>query len=114
MPSLLSLLILVSSDQITLFQSSNVQFSCSKAHYNRALLCTFDSFGFFTLFIALRPCSLKVRLTVVGETLYSLSRLIVLVASSAVFVLPLATKRARARLSLDVNLLGRPRMGSDL
>lgn len=67
MPSILSLLVLISSDQKTLFQLLRIRFSCSKALFNRAIYCAFDSFTVFTFLIALKSSPRNFFLTAVGE-----------------------------------------------
>src|SRR3979490_2092297 len=61
------LLILVTSDQITLFQSSTVHSLCLRAKANHFFLCTAVSNGFF-LVTALNECCLSTFLTVCGKT----------------------------------------------
>src|SRR3979490_1148151 len=58
------LLILVSSDQITLFQSSTVHSLCLRAKLTRFFLCTAVSNGFFFFVTALNECCLSTFLTV--------------------------------------------------
>lgn len=52
-PSIFSLWIVVSIKRMMPFWFSRVQFLSSKAHCNRAHLCTFDCFGFLTILAAL-------------------------------------------------------------
>src|SRR5882762_12549 len=62
------LLILVSSDQNTLFQSSTVQFWYFRAKAKRFFLCTALSNGFFFLVTALNECFLRTFRTVCVQT----------------------------------------------
>src|SRR3954465_1214629 len=63
-PSDPNLLILVSSDQITFYQSSRVHSLCFKAKTNYFFLCTAVSNGFFFFVTALNECLLRTFLTV--------------------------------------------------
>lgn len=89
---------------MTCFQSSKVQFSCIKAHCNRAFSLFVDIIGFFASLTALRPCSISVRLTNLRLILSSLRELMIIVASTVILVPSLVTKRVKTRLSQDVNL----------
>src|SRR5882757_3505884 len=68
LPSDPNLLILVSSDQITLFQSSTVHSLCFKAKANLCCLCLTLRKGFFFFTTALNECFLRTLLTVSEET----------------------------------------------
>src|SRR5437588_3232371 len=62
------LLILVSSDHITLFQSSTVQCWYLRAKANLLLLLPLESRGFFFFTTAFNEASLRIFLTVWGKT----------------------------------------------
>src|SRR6266568_3337533 len=64
LPSDPILLILVSSDQMTLVQSSTVQCWCLRAKASLYCLCFTDKSGFFFLTTALRDADLRTFLTV--------------------------------------------------
>ena len=67
-PSEPNLLIFVSSDHITLFQSSVVQFSCLLAKASRSLRFFLDNMGFFFFSAALSPPPRRTLLTVLSLT----------------------------------------------
>src|SRR5436190_13837481 len=67
LPSDPSLLILVSSDHITFFQSSTVQCWCVRAKSILAFLCFLERKGFFFLATAFRPAALRLQRTVWAE-----------------------------------------------
>src|SRR3979490_3301407 len=73
------LLILVSSDQIPLFQFSTVHSLCLRAKANRFFLCTAVSNGFFFFVTALNECCLSTFLTVCGQTGWEMMVLMCLV-----------------------------------
>src|ERR1700724_1134771 len=77
------LLILVSSDQITLFQSSTVQFWYFIAKARRFFLCTAVSSGFFFFVTALSECLLRTQWTVCEETGLEMMELMWCVALTA-------------------------------
>src|SRR3979490_1745774 len=78
-PSNPILLILVSSDQITFFQSSTVHSLCLRAKANHFFLCTVVSNGFFFFVTALNECCLSTFLTVCGQTGWEMMVLMCLV-----------------------------------
>ena len=67
-PSDPNLHVFVSSDQITLFQSSAVQFSCLLAKASRSLRFFLINIGFFFFSVALSPPSRRTLLTVLSLT----------------------------------------------
>src|SRR3979490_2732345 len=73
------LLILVSSDQITLFQSSPVHSLCLRTKANCFFLFTAVSNGFFFFVTALNECCLSTFLTVCGQTGWEIMVLMCLV-----------------------------------
>src|ERR1700724_2967629 len=87
-PSDPSLLILVSSDQITLFQSSTVHSLCFKAKAKRFCLCFAVSKGFFFFVTALNECLLRTFLTVCGETGLEMRVLMCFIAWTALVAFP--------------------------
>src|SRR5258707_4535634 len=66
-PSDPNLLILVSSDQIILFQSSTVQSLCANAQSNLSFLCLLVSNGLFFFTTALIPVFFNCLATVLAE-----------------------------------------------
>src|SRR3979490_972128 len=68
LPSDPNLLILVSSDQMTLFQSSKVHSLCFKAKANLSCLCLALRKGLFFFTTALNECFLRTLLTVSEKT----------------------------------------------
>src|SRR3979490_386106 len=68
LPSDPNLVILVSSEKMTLFQSSTVHSLCFKAKANLSYLCLALRKGFFFFTTALNECFLRTLLTVSEET----------------------------------------------
>src|SRR5882757_4409360 len=82
------LLILVSSDQITLFQSSTVHSLCLKAKANLFFLCATVSNGFFFFVTAFNEFFLSKFLTVCEEMGCEMMMLMCLVAWTALAAFP--------------------------
>ena len=90
LPSEPNLLILVSSEKITFFQSSTVQSLWLIAKSNLFLLCLAERRGFFFFTTAFKPALLRHLLTVCGERdvlVMSLSSLVTWTAFSALLEL---------------------------
>ena len=88
LPSDQNLLILVSSDHKTLFQSYTVHSPYFKAKLSLSLLCFALRNGFSTLGAALRPWEWSAHLTVSEDTVQSRSSLINFAASTAASASP--------------------------
>src|ERR1700712_808466 len=107
-PSLPLRLILVSSDQMTLFQSSNVHSRCFWAHLRRALRCFALSKGFFLFLIAFIPSIFKALRTVQGLMFLSSTLASSFATCGADWHCPVLIRRLALRLDWGVSAAGRP------
>jgi len=102
------LLILVSSDHITLLQSSTVQCWYLRAKANLFFLWPVESNGFFFFTTAFNEASLRVFLTVWEETGLSTIELMKWVAWTAFLALPVRICWTIALLLVEESLEGQP------
>ena len=105
------LLILVSSDQIILFQSSTVQFWYFKAKAKRFLRCTAESSGFFFFVTAFNECCLRTWHTVYEETGLRMMELMCFVAWTALATFPVVICVMIAHSEVVESLEGWPEWG---
>jgi hypothetical protein len=101
-------LILVSSDQITLFQSSTVQSRCLIAKSILAFLCFFERNGLFLFITAFIPAFLKLHLTVSDERGWLIMGLRVLATWDALSSFPLSMRCRVWQISAGESLGGQP------
>ncbi len=105
------LLILVSSDQIILFQSSTVQFWYFKVKAKRFLQCTAESSGFFFFVTAFNECCLRTWCTVCEETGLGMMELMCFVAWTALATFPVVICVMIAHSEVAESLEGWPEWG---